>query len=184
MGIRKFVKICDTITEWVGGIFAWFALPIAVMVLYEVISRRVFNNPHMWALDICTMIYGIHFMMVGSYGLLKSAHVNVDTIYMHLSRRWQAVLDIVGYVLFFFPYFLVFLYVGWDLSIESIMAGDKTVSGIPVIIPAMKTVIWVSALFMLIAGIAEFIRCLYALKTGRDLKATVEAEVDLEKFIT
>ena len=184
MGIRKFVKICDTITEWVGGIFAWFALPIALMVLYEVISRRVFNNPHMWALDICTMIYGVHFMMVGSYGLLKSAHVNVDTIYMHLSRRWQAGLDTAGYILFFFPYFLVFLYVGWDLSIESIMMGDKTVSGVPVIIPTMKTVIWVSAFFMLIAGIAEFIRCIYALKTGTDLTVVEEAAPDVDKFIT
>jgi TRAP-type mannitol/chloroaromatic compound transport system permease small subunit len=177
MGIRKVVKICDTISDWVGGkIFSWFALPIAIMVLYEVISRRVFNNPHMWALDICTMIYGIHFMMVGSYGLLKGAHVNVDTIYMHLSRRWQAALDTAGYILFFFPYFLVFLYVGWDLSIESIQMGDKTVSGVPVIIPAMKTVIWVSALFMLIQGIAEFIRCIYALKTGKNLNDKEDLE--------
>ncbi len=55
MSLRTFVRICDSISDWVGRKFAWVAVPIAILVLYEVISRRIFNNPHLWALDTATM---------------------------------------------------------------------------------------------------------------------------------
>src|SRR5512143_995245 len=103
MTMQTFVKFCDRVNEWVGAKFAWVAVPIALLIFYEVISRRVFNNPHMWALDTATLFYAIHFMMVGAYGLLHNAHVNIDTIYVCLPRRWQAGLDSAGYLLLFFP---------------------------------------------------------------------------------
>jgi TRAP-type mannitol/chloroaromatic compound transport system permease small subunit len=84
MSLRTFVRICDSISDRVGRAFAWVAVPIAALVLYEVISRRIFNNPHLWALDTATLLYAIHFMMVGAYGLLHNSHVNIDTIYVYL----------------------------------------------------------------------------------------------------
>ena len=119
MTLKTFVGFCDRVSDWVGDKFAWVAVPMALLIFYEVISRRVFNNPHMWALDTATLFYAIHFMMVGAFGLLHNAHVNIDTIYMHLSPRVQAAFDVAGYLLFFFPYFLVFLYAGIDLAVES-----------------------------------------------------------------
>lgn len=167
--MRAFVKICDSISDWVGRTFAWVAVPIALLVVYEVISRRVFNNPHMWALDTATLFYAVHFMMVGAYGLLHNAHVNIDTIYMVLPRRWQAGLDAAGYLLLFFPYFLVFLYAGTDLAFESVQMGDKTVTGVPIIVPVMKTLIPLSSFFILLQGLAQFVRSLQLCIRGREL---------------
>jgi TRAP-type mannitol/chloroaromatic compound transport system permease small subunit len=169
MSMRAFVKICDSISDWVGRKFAWVAVPIALLVMYEVISRRVFNNPHMWALDTATLFYAVHFMMVGAYGLLHNSHVNIDTIYMYLSRRWQAGLDAAGYLLLFFPYFLVFLYAGTDLAFESVQMGDKTVTGVPIIVPVMKTLIPLSSFFILLQGLAQFVRSLHLCIRGREL---------------
>jgi TRAP-type mannitol/chloroaromatic compound transport system permease small subunit len=169
MSMHAFVKICDSISDWVGRTFAWVAVPIAILVLYEVISRRVFNDPHMWALDACTLLYAIHFMMVGAYGLLHNAHVNIDTIYMYLPRRWQAGLDAAGYLLLFFPYFLIFLYAGTDLAVEAIQMGDKTVTGMPIIVPVMKSLIPLSSFFILLQGLAQFMRSLHLCILGREL---------------
>lgn len=169
MTLQSFVKFCDRVNDWVGAKFAWVAVPVALLIFYEVISRRVFNNPHMWALDTATLFYAIHFMMVGAYGLLHSAHVNIDTIYMYLPRRWQAGLDSAGYLLLFFPYFLVFLYAGTDLAVESIQMGDRTVTGVPVIVPVMKTLIPLSSFFLLLQGLAQFLRSLHLCVRGREL---------------
>jgi TRAP-type mannitol/chloroaromatic compound transport system permease small subunit len=167
--LRSFVKFCDGISDRVGSAFAWVAVPIAVLVVYEVISRRVFNNPHMWALDTATLLYAVHFMMVGAYGLLHSCHVNIDTLYMYLPRRWQAGLDSAGYLLLFFPYFFIFLYAGTDLAVESIQMGDRTMTGVPVIVPVMKTLMPLAALFMLLQGLAQFLRSLHLCFRGREL---------------
>jgi TRAP-type mannitol/chloroaromatic compound transport system permease small subunit len=169
MIMRALVKTCDTISDWVGRTFAWVAVPIALLVVYEVISRRVFHNPHMWALDTATLLYAVHFMMVGAYGLLHDAHVNIDTIYMFLPRRWQAGLDSAGYILLFFPYFFIFLYAGTDLAVESVQMGDRTVTGVPIIVPVMKTLMPLSSLFMLLQGLAQFVRSLHLCLRGREL---------------
>ena len=169
MSMRAFVKICDSISDWVGRTFAWVAVPIALLVLYEVISRRVFNNPHMWALDTATLLYAVHFMMVGAYGLLHNSHINIDIFYNYLPRRWQAGLDAAQYLVLFFPYFLIFLYAGTDLAIESVTAGDRTVTGIPIIVPVMKTLMPLSAFFILLQGLAQFVRSLHLCIRGREL---------------
>jgi TRAP-type mannitol/chloroaromatic compound transport system permease small subunit len=169
MTIQTFVGFCDRVSEWVGNKFAWVALPVAALIFYEVISRRVFNNPHMWALDTATLFYAIHFMMVGGYGLMHNAHVNIDTIYMYLSPRVQAGFDVAGYLLLFFPYFLIFLFAGTDLAVESIQMGDRTVTGVPIIVPVMKTLIPLSSFFMLLQGLAQFVRRLHFCVNGREL---------------
>jgi TRAP-type mannitol/chloroaromatic compound transport system permease small subunit len=169
MTIQTFVKSIDRVNDWVGQKFAWVAVPIALLIMYEVISRRIFNNPHMWALDTATLLYAVHFMMVGAYGLLHNAHVNIDTIYMYLPRRWQAGLDSAGYLLLFFPYFFIFLYAGTDLAVESVMMGDRTVTGAPIIVPVMKTLIPLSSFFILLQGLAQFVRSLHLCIRGREL---------------
>ncbi|NTV58453.1 MAG: TRAP transporter small permease subunit [Deltaproteobacteria bacterium] len=169
MSLRTFVRICDSISDWVGRTFAWVAVPIAILVLYEVISRRIFNNPHLWALDSATLLYAIHFMIVGAYGLLHNSHVNIDTIYVYLPRRWQAGLDSAGYLLLFFPYFFIFLYAGMDLAAESIAAGDRTVTGVPIIVPVMKTLMPLCSFFMLLQGLAQFVRSVHLCISGREL---------------
>jgi len=168
--MQAIIKICDKITEKVGHTFAWLAIPIACLVFYEVISRRVFNDPHMWALDVCTLIYAVHFMMVGPYGLLKGAHVNIDTIYVLMSKRMQASFDLASYILFFIPYFIVFIIAGYDLAFESIEMGERTVTGTQFIVPIEKILIPLSAFFMLIAGISQVLRCLHILISGKEVE--------------
>ena len=169
MTIQTFTKFCDRLSEWVGQKFAWVAVPITVVIVYEVIWRRVFHNPHLWAFEVTTLLFSIHFMMVGAYGLLHNSHVNIDLIYSRLSRRWQAGFDVVNYLLFFFPYFLIFLFAGTDLAVESIQMGDRTVTGVPIIVPVMKTLIPLSSFFMLLQGLAQFVRRLHFCVRGREL---------------
>jgi TRAP-type mannitol/chloroaromatic compound transport system permease small subunit len=167
--MRAFVRICDSISDWVGRKFAWVAVPIAILVLYEVISRRVFNNPHLWVMDTATLLYAINFMMVGAYGLLYNSHINIDIVYLYLPRRWQAGLDAAQYLVLFFPYFLIFLYAGTDLAIESVATGERNVTGMPIIVPVMKTLMPLSSFFILLQGLAQFVRNLHLCIRGREL---------------
>ncbi len=169
MSLRGFVSVCDSISDWVGRTFAWVAVPIALLVLYEVISRRVFNNPHLWALDTATLLYAVHFMMVGAYGLVHNSHINIDIIYNYFPKRLQAGLDAAQYLVLFFPFFLILLYAGTDLAVESVAAGDKTVTGMPIIVPVMKTLMPIASFFILLQGLAQFVRSLHLCIRGREI---------------
>ena len=169
MNIQTFIRFCDRVSDWVGQRFAWVAVPIALVIVYEVIWRRVFQAPHLWAFEVTTFLFSIHFMMVGAYGLLHNSHINIDLIYNRLSRRWQAGLDAVSYILFFFPYFLIFLIAGTDLAVDSWTTGERTVTGRPFIIPGMKILIPISSFFLLLQGLSQFVRSLYLCICGREL---------------
>jgi len=169
MTIQTFVRFIDRVSDWVGRQFAWFAAPLALLIVYEVFFRRVLNNPHIWSFEVTTCLYAVHFMMVGGYGLLHNSHVNIDTLYMYLPRRVQAGFDVVSYLIMFFPFVLILLYAGADLAMESVAAGDKTVTGIPIIVPVVKTLIPVASFLLLFQGLAQFLRSLHLCVRGREL---------------
>jgi TRAP-type mannitol/chloroaromatic compound transport system permease small subunit len=58
MQLKTILKGFDWISEWTGRIFVWLIIPLTVLVVYEVISRRVFNAPHIWATEVTNYIYG------------------------------------------------------------------------------------------------------------------------------
>jgi TRAP-type mannitol/chloroaromatic compound transport system permease small subunit len=69
----------------------------------------------------------------------------------------------------FFPFVLIMLYAGTDLAIESVAAGDKTVTGFPIIVPVVKTLIPVASFLLLLQGLAQFLRSLHLCLRGREL---------------
>lgn len=102
--IRHLIRILDGISDWVGRIGAWSVLAMMLVTVFEVVSRRVFNAPGIWAFETITMLFGFHFMIVAAYALLHRSIVSVDLLYEHLGPRAQALLSIVSYLVLFFPF--------------------------------------------------------------------------------
>jgi TRAP-type mannitol/chloroaromatic compound transport system permease small subunit len=170
MTIRTALRVADTISEWTGRLFAWLVVPITIIVVYEVISRRLLNAPHIWSFEVSTFLYSLHFMMVAAYTLLYDGHVTVDLIYGVLSRRWQAVIDVLSYLLFFFPFFLVFLVAGTEYASDSWATSERTMTAqLPLMLPIMKTLIPVASFLLLLQGASRFVRSLYLAVSGREL---------------
>lgn len=109
-------------------------------------------------------------MMVAGYTLLHKSHVSVDIIYARLPRRWQAGLDAISYILFFFPYVLIFVTAGTEYASASWVTRETTLTArLPLVMPIMKTVIPVASFFLLLQGVAEFVRNLYLFIRNREL---------------
>ncbi len=148
----------------------WALVVVVGIIVYEVITRRVFGSPHVWTYEIITFFYGFHFMILAAYALLHKSHVAIDIIYIRFSPKKQAVLDLVTYLLFFFPFVIILLYVGFDNAVASWATREKTLTArLPLVLPGMKTVTPVTALLLLLQGFAIFYRRLYFLKKGKVL---------------
>ena len=169
MQLKTILKGFDRISEWTGKIFIWLIIPLTVVVVYEVISRRVFNAPHIWATEVTNYIYGPHFMLVAAYTLLYKSHVSIDIIYGRYSPRTRGILDIITYLVFFFPFCLIVFYQGIIFAQTSWSIGETSESAALRVVPLIKTVIPITFGLLLIQGLANFIRSIMLVARGKEL---------------
>ena len=102
------IRWIDTMSLWIGKIVCWLLLPMCLAMVYEVIARKFFVAPTMWAYDISRMFYGALFMLGAGYALSKGVHIRADFIYRNWSPRTQGIVDATLYLLFYFPGMIVF----------------------------------------------------------------------------
>ena len=162
--LRKIAKSFDTINEWVGKIFAWLIVPLVLLTVTEVVMRRFFGAPTIWSFEVSKQVYSLHFMIVAGFGLLYRSHVAVDIFAMRLPRRKRAILDIVGYVLFFFPFCIICIWQGYSFAARSWAMKEETWSVFSPPIYPIKTVIVITFILLLLQGIAEIIKRVFILK--------------------
>jgi hypothetical protein len=106
----QLIHTIDQLSAWVGKAFAWLILVLTLGVSYEVVARYVFRAPTTWAFDFSYINYGALFLMAGAYALSRNGHVRADVLYRLWPARVQAGLDLVLYLLFFFPAVIAFVY--------------------------------------------------------------------------
>jgi TRAP-type mannitol/chloroaromatic compound transport system permease small subunit len=165
--IPRAVRALDQVNLWSGKLIAWLVIPMVLSLVYEVVARYLFNAPTVWAYDMTYILYGTFFMVGSGYTLLRGGHIRTDMFYGGWSARTQGWVDIVCYVLFFFPAIVAFLWVTWPFFISSFMRGERVVSSpwMPVIYP-LKFMMPVTCVLLLIQGVAEVLRSVYAIRNG------------------
>ena len=181
--MQKILLFIDNMSTWVGKTFSWSVLILTFVTVYDVTARYAFNAPTEWAYDTEYILYGTLFIMAGAYTLSRNAHVRGDVIYRLLPVRAQASIDLVLYVLFFFPGVAALLYSGFDFARMSWMVNEHSSSspGGPPIYP-FKMMIPVAAFFLLLQGVAETVRCVRAIRAGAWPQRLHDVE-ELEKEI-
>jgi TRAP-type mannitol/chloroaromatic compound transport system permease small subunit len=100
---------------------------------------------------------------------MRIGHVRTDMLYSRWSIRRQNRIDAIGYFFFFFPAMIFLFYFGWQEAYHSFQIGETSDASPwrPIVWP-FKFVIPFTALFLLIQGIAELLKSLYAIRTGRE----------------
>jgi TRAP-type mannitol/chloroaromatic compound transport system permease small subunit len=175
--MNHFLFFIDRLSQWVGKAFAWCILVLCLATTYEVFVRYVLRAPTSWAFDISYIMYGTLFMMAGAYALSRDAHVRGDFVYRLWPPRVQASVELVLYFLFFFPGMLAMIYAGIDYAAESVSflpygptgpRGEISINS-PVGVPVfpLKIILPLACFFLVLQGIAETIRCVQCMRTGK-----------------
>lgn len=172
------IRIIDRFTDATGFIFALLAVPLVGAVTFEVVSRYVFHAPTTWAYDVTYMLYGTIFMLGAAYALHKGAHVRTDFFWEKFSTRTKGVIDSISYIVFFFPALAILGYIGLHEAIYAFNIGEESDQSPwrPILWP-FKAVIPLACLLLLIQGISELIKSIYAARTGIELEQKEKVEV-------
>lgn len=166
--MENWIRSIDIFSKAIGHAFSWCVLVLMASTCFEVFMRYVLHAPTVWAFDMSYMLYGTLFIMSGAYALSRGSHVRGDFIYRKWKPRTQARVDLALYFLFYFPGIFAMVFTGarygWD-SAKILEASANSPAGVPVW--PLKVVIFVAGVTLLFAGVAEVLRCLVCIKTGR-----------------
>jgi len=167
MSIQSLLHGIDQLSKSIGHAFAWCVVVLTLGTSYEVFVRYVLNDPTSWAFDMSYILYGGLFLMSGAYALSRGAHVRGDIFYRLMPARVQAGLELVLYIVFFYPGVLALVYSGTSYAMDSMRIGEVSVNS-PIGVPIwqLKLVIPAAGILLVLQGLAEMMRCLICIRTG------------------
>jgi len=166
--VNRLIYAIDQLSKTIGHAFAWCIVILTLGTCYEVFVRYALNDPTSWAFDLSYLMYGAVFYMAGAYTLSRGGHVRADMFYRKWPERHQAVVELVLYVLFFFPGILALVVAGGAYGFESMRLREVSVNspaGMP--IWPLKMMIQFGAALIALQGFAEVLRCIVCLRTGQ-----------------
>ena len=182
--MQNLLLFIDKVSTWIGQFFSWLILALTLMISWEVFSRYFLDNPHAWAFDVMSMMYGSLFMMAGAYTLSKNGHVRGDVLYGFFPPRLQAWFDLILYFLFFIPGVFALAYAGYGFAADSWAINEHsnvTANGPPVY--PFKTILPIAGAFLLAQGLVEIVRCIVCIQQGEWPKRGDDVdEVDVKKL--
>ena len=182
--MQNLLLLIDKVSTWIGQFFSWLIVALTLMISWEVFSRYALDNPHPWAFDVMSMMYGTLFMMAGAYTLSKNGHVRGDVLYGFFPPRLQAWLDLILYLLFFIPGVFALAWAGYGFAADSWAISEHsnvTANGPPVY--PFKTILPIAGAFLFAQGLVEIVRCIVCIKQGEWPKRGDDVdEVDVAKL--
>jgi TRAP-type mannitol/chloroaromatic compound transport system permease small subunit len=166
--MRATLRAVDTISEWTAKAVSWLTVALVLVLVFDVTERYVFGGATIWAYETATMLGATIYVMGWTYVHRMRDHVRVDIIYVHLSPRFQLVIDIIGTVLFMLP----LLYVLIDTSIYYMLRAwriDEVLAETFWYPPAgpFRTVVVVALFLLAFQAVAHLIRDFYQLVTNK-----------------
>ena len=76
--MAKSIINIDKFSKGIGNIVCWILMPLIFAMTYEVLARKLFLAPTIWAYDISRFLYGALFMLGAGYALSRGVHIRND----------------------------------------------------------------------------------------------------------
>ncbi len=129
----RFARALERLVSTIGRIFAWLSLPLAAVIVFDVVTRRFFVLGSTRLQELEWHLHAALFLMLLGYAYLRDAHVRIDVLRERMSPRTRAWVEVVGCLLFLIPYSLLLLYYSANFWERSFLLGEASAAttGLP-----------------------------------------------------
>jgi TRAP-type mannitol/chloroaromatic compound transport system permease small subunit len=172
------IRAIDRITEILGGAVALLIAPLILANVVEVLMRYFLRQPTAWAADTTVMASGALFMLGAAYALRKGAHVRTDMLWEKFSDRRKGVIDSIAFVVFFFPTMAILFFLSLEEFLFALEMDERSTLSTwqPPIWP-LRMVIPLAAALLLLQGVSELMKSVWAALTGEALAHAEKIEI-------
>ncbi|GIV57910.1 MAG: C4-dicarboxylate ABC transporter substrate-binding protein [Rhodothermaceae bacterium] len=167
----------DRFSEQTGRLVYWLTLAMVVAGAYNAVVRYLDRYTGLglssnFYIELQWYLFSLVFLLGSAYTLRHDAHVRVDVLYARLSPRGRAWINLLGTLLFLFPFCGLMLWVSWPSVANSWAVREMSPDpgGLPRY--PIKTVIPVAFVLLMVQGVSMVIRSVAV------LRGVTEAGVD------
>ena len=155
--VKIFVRYVEAVNKVVGKFSMYLVFGMIGVLLFESISRTIFNKPHIWVVEVAQFTMAAYYLLGGGYSMILKGHVRMDLLYGRWSKKKQARVDV--FTGLFMMFYLVFLLYGAYSSIEyAVMYGQKNRSAWAPYMAPIKIIMGTGVLLMLLQAIATWFK--------------------------
>ncbi len=175
--LLRLSEFLDKFVIWVGRAGAWMTIPLMIVIVFDVITRRFFVLGSTKLQEGEWHLHAILFLLCIGFTYIKDAHVRIDLVRERLSVTAQRWIELLGCLLFLIPYCLIVFWFALTFVESSWNVGEASDSatGLPYRW-AIKAFLPFGFFVMLLAGITVALRKFIELFGPPDLRRIVEAE--------
>ena len=167
--MKRIISVCDKLSGGLGRLSAWVILPLIFATVYEVVSRRLFDAPTIWAYEVGYMMTGTSFLFGAAYALRERAHIRIDVLFNRFPMRTKALVDVLGYTLLMLPFGIWLTYKLGVYAHDAYLSGERSGQSAwdPIIWP-YRAMFCLGILVLTLQCIAEWLRALRVLFRAAD----------------
>ena len=124
-----------------------------------VLMRYVLGLGSLWLQEAIVYAHATLFMLAAAWTLQLGGHVRVDIFYAGASPRRKALVDVIGTLVFLFPFAIALLWISVPYVGRSwvILERSRETSGLPLVF-LLKTLIPLFALLLALQGVSQALR--------------------------
>ena len=156
----KIRRALEDFSELTGTVIAWLTIIMVLVTFTIVVLRYAFSLGWISMQESVTWMHAAVFMLGAAYTLKRDEHVRVDIFYRTMSARGQAVVDLLGTLIFLLPMAVFLAVSSWDYVSTSwhIREASREVGGLPYpFVPILKSLIPATAGMLILQGIANLL---------------------------
>lgn len=167
-------RLIDRCNDQVSRAVRWLVLAAVLLSAGNAIVRKIFSTSSNALLEIQWYLFAAVFMLGAGYAFYKNVHVRIDFISSKLSKRTNAVIDILGIVVFLVPLCLILITLSWPFFYNAWVTGEMSSNAGGLIRWPVLLLIPLGFTILLLQGISELIKRIAYLRGKIDEPITVE----------
>lgn len=167
--MEKIVQKIDSFSELTGKSVSWLTLVLVLITCYDVITRYIFQSSSIAIVELEWHLFAVIFLVGAAYTLKHEDHVRVDLLYSKFSPKTQALINILGTILFLIPFCLLVIYSSRNFVLNSFTIGETSPD--PGGLPAryiLKSILPLSFILLLLQGVALLLKSIITFRTNSE----------------
>lgn len=155
------MRFVDGLNERVGTVVSWFTTLLVLTVCLDVFTRYFLRRSSVAVQELEWHFFAVIFLLASAWALKHNKHVRVDVLYMNFKPRSQALVNLIGSLLFLLPFAVIAIWSSQNFVLNSFRIGE--VSPDPGGLPAryiLKAMIPIGFSLILLQGLALAARSL------------------------
>lgn len=153
----------DQTNEWIGRVVYWLTLVMVGVGAYNALVRYLdrftglglSSNTY---IELQWYMYSLIFLLGAAYTLKHNAHVRVDVLFMRLTPRGRAWVNLGGALLFLLPFCILVIWTSWPTVHNSwaVLEVSPDPGGLPRY--PIKTIIPIAFVLLFLQGVSLAIK--------------------------